>query len=560
MYIRRQVRALQFSIGMALTTAALFLVVSVGAFAETASSPVSGGLAAGGIVDNVLYPGALLQDEGPHGLIFVDTFDDELYDGGGDCSLREAIQAANLNRAVDGCPAGGVYDIIHLPAGTYELSLSGRDEDANATGDLDVLTDILSLVGAGAQDTVINGQNIDRVLHVHAGASVEVQGVTFTGGLAKRSGGGIYNAGVLALIQSTVRNNRTSSEHNLFSPGSPGWGGGIYNAGRLRMIDSQVADNGTGSGAGIIYGSSGGSGGGLCNAGSATVINSSFSGNTTGSGGCGNHWPGDGGSGGGMYNGGTLTLTHSSLANNGTGGGPTCAIYDGGIATGRGGSGGGIYNVGGLSLSGSTIMDNATGGGSPPGPGAGIANGSTLVVVDSTISGNRTGYRGGGISNSGRLTVRNTTIAQNVAADTGGGLYAGGIVELVNSLLAENRAGDEPGDCACSGPDAVRSLGYNLAEVAGACPLTATGDITGTAACLEPLRLRGGWTSTHGLLPDSPAIDAGSCPGSTTDQRGFRRPVDIPDALNVADACDIGAFERGAYRYFYLPLIFRTSP
>ena len=220
----------------------------------------------------------------------------------------------------------------------------------------------------------------------------------------------------------------------------------------------------------------------------------------------------------------------------------------------------GIHNAGVLSLSGSTIMANTTGGGDPAGPGGGIANGSTLVVVDSTISGNRTGYRGGGISNSRRLTVRNTTVAQNVAADTGGGLYAAGIVELVNSLLAENSAGDEPGDCACSGPDAVQSLGYNLAEVAGSCPLTATGDLTGISAGLEPLGLRGGWTSTHGLAPDSPAIDAGNCPGSTADQRGLRRPVDFPDVPNVADACDIGAFERGAYRYFYLPLIFYASP
>jgi CSLREA domain-containing protein len=116
---------------MALTTAALLLVVSAGAFAETASSPVSGGLAASSIVDNVLYPGELLQDEGPRGLIFVDTFDDELDDGGGDCSLREAIQAANLNHAVDGCPAGGVYDVIHLPAGTYDLSLFGEGASSN---------------------------------------------------------------------------------------------------------------------------------------------------------------------------------------------------------------------------------------------------------------------------------------------------------------------------------------------------------------------------------------------------------------------------------------------
>ena len=45
-----------------------------------------------------------------------------------DCSLREAVIAAN---ALVG------PDTILLPAGTYELTIVGPDEDAAATGDLD---------------------------------------------------------------------------------------------------------------------------------------------------------------------------------------------------------------------------------------------------------------------------------------------------------------------------------------------------------------------------------------------------------------------------------------
>src|SRR5262245_53868368 len=45
-------------------------------------------------------------------------------------SLREAILAANASV--------GVADTINLPAGTYGLTRTGADEDAGATGDLDV--------------------------------------------------------------------------------------------------------------------------------------------------------------------------------------------------------------------------------------------------------------------------------------------------------------------------------------------------------------------------------------------------------------------------------------
>src|SRR5262245_22662498 len=49
--------------------------------------------------------------------ITVNTSDDEL-NNDGDCSLREAIQAANGNLAVDTCGAGSGDDTITLPAGT----------------------------------------------------------------------------------------------------------------------------------------------------------------------------------------------------------------------------------------------------------------------------------------------------------------------------------------------------------------------------------------------------------------------------------------------------------
>ena len=85
-----------------------------------------------------------------------------------DCSLRGAISAAGGNT-------------ITLPAGNYTLTIAGPSEDDNATGDLD-LTSELTINGAGADATIIDADQIDRVLQVHNGASVRLNGMTLTNG------------------------------------------------------------------------------------------------------------------------------------------------------------------------------------------------------------------------------------------------------------------------------------------------------------------------------------------------------------------------------------------
>jgi len=89
-----------------------------------------------------------------------------------DCSLREAISAANF--------VGGANTIV-LPAGTYTLALAGAGEEANATGDLDITSNI-TIEGAGADVTIIDAAGLDRVLDVRFGGSLSLSGVTVTGG------------------------------------------------------------------------------------------------------------------------------------------------------------------------------------------------------------------------------------------------------------------------------------------------------------------------------------------------------------------------------------------
>ena len=124
-------------------------------------------------------------------VITVTTALDNLSDDG-DCTLREAIQSANSDAAMDACSAGSGDDLILLPAGSYGLSLAGRSEDENATGDLDIRSSLV-ISGAGAEVTIIDANGIDRLLHVLVAAArylaahaptVRAQGQTF--GIARR--------------------------------------------------------------------------------------------------------------------------------------------------------------------------------------------------------------------------------------------------------------------------------------------------------------------------------------------------------------------------------------
>lgn len=582
--------------------------------------------------------------------ITVDTYDDELGDGGGDCSLREAIQAVNSRSAVDGCPAGSGDDTIILRAGTYVFTLRGAGEDRNASGDLDVLEATLTISGDGAGTTIIDGNQHDRVLHVHAGATVTINGVKITngktpdGGMGANGGdgGGIYNAGELTLDSSSVTGNASgiggsrtvddaksgdggagagvfnagtltlinSTLSGNFSGGGGGtWdsvggsggpGGGIYNSGTLAMINSAVIDNTTGNGGFSSYsGGDGGDGGGVYNAGTLKADDSIITGNTTGSGADGhNGHAGDGGSGGGIYNEDRMELAHCTVVRNTTGDGGggnygASAGDGGGIysysaatvtnsnisgnTTGNGGysylgpnlnfggDGGGILNRGAFELFGSTVANNATGdGGSDPdnvgsngGSGGGIYNSGQLAVTNSTVSSNTTGAAsggesgvdgyGGGIYSRSTLTLNDATVADNAAGTTegngkGGGISTLGTVQVKNTIIAGNRDLNGDGDC-YHGGGSFDSLGHNLVEVPDSCTFSATGDVTGKDPRFGSLSDNGGDTLTHALLPDSPAIDQGSCNGTASDQRGQLRPVDIPTIANAAEGCDIGAYE-----------------
>jgi CSLREA domain-containing protein len=507
--------------------------------------------------------------------ITVNTTADELNDNG-NCSLREAIQAANTDTAVDNCPAGSGADTITLPAGTYTLTISGAGEDNNAKGDLDI-TDDLTINGAGS--TIIDANQLDRVLHVLSGVTVEVNGVTLTngktvdGGASGGHGGGIYNAGTLTLNNCAVTNSTTGNGGDDAGTGGSGGhggdGGGIHSTGTMTLTNSTVMSNTTGVG-GSAAGNGGhsGYGGGVYSSGNLTLQDSTVRDNTTGAGGSsGVATGGYGGHGGGVYSSGNLTIQGSTVRANTTGIGGSSTDGNGG----NGGDGGGVYNSNSLTLQNSTVSGNIAGAGGAStnsngghgGDGGGVYNSSSLTIENGTVSGNtagkagspnNTGGDGGGIYNAGTLTLNNAAVTNNTTGETnigsengrGGGIYtSGSTTTITNTILAGNTLGsgyqvNRGFDCYGT----LSSQGYNLVQTIGdGCALSGgTGDITGQDPKLSPLADNGGSTQTHALQNDSPAIDAGNpaTPGSggnaclATDQRGTNR-----DDWR----CDIGAFE-----------------
>jgi hypothetical protein len=154
-------------------------------------------------------------------------------------------------------------------------------------------------------------------------------------------------------------------------------------------------------------------------------------------------------------------------------------------------------------------------------------------ISDSTISGNSADKFYGGVGSGGALTISNSTIAFNHARQPalGSGLYAWGTLTLTSSIIADN-----------TGPGGSTDLYAFLGNVTAHDNLVVSSNIAlpldntvGVCPKLDILANSGGFTATHGLLTDSPAIDHGS--GTVTvDQRGLPR-------MSGA-AVDIGAFER----------------
>ncbi len=429
--------------------------------------------------------------------INVTTTNDEISDNNL-CSLREAIIAANLDRAGYGCAAGDGADTIVVPAGNYEFLLTGTDEDETLSGDLDI-TDDLTIVGAATGDSAIIPVYTDRVFHI-MDAGVEFRRLVITEGRAPdgKGSGILVENGRLRLKNSVV-------QHHYALPlaTGEGRGGGIY----LSGLNSQLIVEGSHLFLNTVDGEGGGIWGGAST--SIAIIDSWLQDNS-------------GGTGGALYHLGAATIINSTLSGN-------LASTD---LTG----GGAIYSAGKLLLENVTLSNNRA-----------LGNGGGLMVDTS------------GTADLYNVTLTNNTADDDAdGTGSGGGLYVDAVapfqsVTIQNTIISGNQDESPTGNIHpdCSG-DPFNSGGYNLIFKTIGCAISGRPDLNlyGVAAKLGPLQDNGGPTLTHGLQANSPAIDAGDPDGCanikgvalTTDQRGYARPVK-GDKFAIKAICDIGAFE-----------------
>lgn len=204
--------------------------------------------------------------------IYVNTWADSYGEGtDGDCSLREALQAAMDDVAFGGCPAGSTgTDIIDLSAATHRITRAGRGENGNGTGDFDLgPTTSIIIQGEGARYTVIDGGQVDRIFDVAGGASLTLRDLTIRNGEEGTTGcacgGGIYVRGPDGSV---------TIEDSVVTGNAAGDGGGIYVAsGSLTATQSTISGNralGNSKDGGGIY---------LADATPATLKNVTLSGN-----------------------------------------------------------------------------------------------------------------------------------------------------------------------------------------------------------------------------------------------------------------------------------------
>ena len=312
------------------------------------------------------------------------------------CSLRNAVIAANQN--------GATPDTIVLAATAYKLTIAGGGSPPDPTaGDLDI-TNPVTIQGAGAGSTSVDGNQIDRPFAVDSPVTtvpVTFSGLTITGG--STTGGG--NGGAINVNNGPV----TVQSSVLTGNNAAGNGGAIetFSNGLVTVQDSTISGNIAQFGGGGIDAEQG----------PLTVTNTTISGNHALNGG-----------GGGIFNDApftALTITGSTISGN--------------TATNEGGA---VLTSADLTALNSTFSGNTAGAGCSTscsnGGGIFIRFG-TAALTNITVAFNSAPVPGGGLVNDhNTVTVKDSVISNNTGGDCD------------PSLLSDSQGNNVVSDGTCS--------------------------------------------------------------------------------------------------------------
>ena len=278
-----------------------------------------------------------------------------------DCTLREAIVAANLDTAQGKCAAGSGTDLITL---TANVTLNGA---------LPAITADLTIDGSLK---TVSGNDAGGVF-VISGATVTMQNMTISDGLTGSRGGGILlDDGKLTLRQVTVDDNQALDS-----------GGGIYaNDSDVTLIGSSITNNvaGRGGGAGIYMAGNTGTH-------KLTASRSVLSYNSASQDGGAIHAAG-----------GTVDIRKSGLQGN--------SADEGGVIE--------IWN-GKLIMHNNTLNANSAREGGAINAGADLASKGSVELIHNTFTDNTASERGGAIAMTGvnaTLKIGNTWISGSLSS------------------------------------------------------------------------------------------------------------------------------------------------
>ncbi len=501
----------------------------------------------------------------------------------GNCSLREALAAANTDSAVDACPAGNGADTIVLGAHSYTVSRDELDVQAAVTiqgasagstlvdytpsgctnvctrafyvrpavqltmADLTILHAPTAIRNQGTldvSDSVIDSAGascgshpLDQASGIenHGAAVLDHVSITRTGNTVFNALGATFTAGNLTMHDNgpcdegqSIENAGTMTITNATFDADlddRNYAASIDNAptGHLAVVHCRFLHNTGGIGAEVVS-----------NTGTASITDSAFDHNTV--------LP--------VLNDGRLTVRATRFSTNHT------QYYTPGAIE--------NYDGGQLDLGSSTIDHNigAIGGG--------VTNISSAhaMLTDDTITDNAAfagiwsksgALPSGGVTNAGVMMVRNVTIARNrVLGFHDWRYHAGGLVTMPHAYtaLSNSIVSDNSAEAPVRAPDcfgAIHSLGYNLIFDITDCDIsaTATGNVVGRSAHLYPLADNGGPTMTSLPRWDSPNVDTANAATpdndnqthcAELDERGIARPRD--GNADGISRCDMGAVER----------------
>lgn len=429
-----------------------------------------------GVIASLLVPMSMTAAWGGTQVLYVAMNGSDVSN---DCALA-ASPCATVGHAVSQAAANDVIEVA-----------SGRYPEHSLTVGVSV-----TIEGAGAAATVIDGQHQGQVMLVEPGATVALAGLTIANGRSPGHAGAVENSGTLSLIHDRFVDDRAADP-----------GGAIVN---YTTITAMVDDAFTGDGSARY-------GGAVANFGSIALgSGDTFTNNVAHIG------------AGAIENDGSIT-----------------SLDDSSFTANKAGFAGAVDNSGTIGdLSRDTFWRNSVSG--YAGAVENVLAATISRVANDTFADNSVSDglgQGGALEQDGESAIgllANDTIIHNHATIGGGVDNNSSTVESATGVIIAFNSGKQGANCE-NFNSRMTDSGYNLeSDAVGSCGFSAGAhDLVGVNPLLRPLGSYGGPTLTAPPWPSSPVITDGATGHCAVadDQRGVPRPQP------AGGRCGIGAVE-----------------